>query len=74
MIEYKDFTWKNKYNLYLGDTYIGKVFNAEEDCWWVEWADGTISADYYNLSRAKDNLIKHTMRERNNGGPRPNIE
>jgi len=63
-IERKNFKWtKNK--LFLGDGYIGKVFEAEDGIWWIEFSNKDKSADYYNLDRAKDNLVKLTMKERN---------
>lgn len=60
----RDFSWKDN-KLYLDKTYIGKVFEGEDSVWWIQWADKQISADYYNLTRAKENLVKITMKELN---------
>lgn len=68
MIDSKRFEWKGN-ELYLGEEYIGRVFPAEDCIWWIEWADKTKSVDYYNKARAKDNLIKFTIRDRNMEAP-----
>lgn len=60
-IRYEDFNWKDK-KLYLGKTDTKfSVFNGEEDIYWVKWPDGQISADFYNLTRAKDNCVKMAL-------------
>lgn len=63
----KDFSWKDK-KLYLGRKFIGEVFQTEDDLslrlgymYSIKWKDGMISADHYNLSRAKDNLVQYTI-------------
>lgn len=61
-----EFHWKNN-KLYLGKKGTGfSVFNAEEDLYWMKWPDGIISADYYNLSRAKDNCRQIALTQYNN--------
>lgn len=35
--------------------------------WWLMWPDETLSADWYNRTRAKENAIKIALRELNNG-------
>ena len=50
--------WR-KYELYYGDKNTGfSVKPSEEDLWIIEWPDGVESADWYNLSRAKENARK----------------
>ena len=57
-IRYEDFKWKGN-DLYLNKKKTGfSIFNGEEDLYWLKWPDGQISADFYNLSRAKDHCIK----------------
>lgn len=54
-----------KNSLFLGTEYIGSVFQGDEDCWWIRFSNGDISADFYNITRAKENLITLTIAERN---------
>lgn len=63
MVGQEDFKWDG-YRLYLGDEYVGRVYEADI-LYRILWADGVKSDDYYNISRAKDNLIKHTIDNRN---------
>ena len=60
----RDFNWK-KDNLYLNGKYVGKVIPDIESMWKIEFKDKELSSDYYNKTRAKDNLIKFLMKEHN---------
>lgn len=64
MIDGSKFTWKDN-KLYLGSEYVGEVFSIEENLWWIKFSNGELSEDYYNETRAKDNLIKLITQERN---------
>lgn len=39
----------------------------------IIWPDGVVSADFYNLTRAKDSLISHCMTELNTTGVIPHL-
>lgn len=54
-----------KNSLYLGTEYIGTVFQINETCWKIRFYNGDISTDFYNITRAKENLITLTIAERN---------
>lgn len=54
-----------KNSLYLGTEYIGSVYRMDETCWKIRFYNGDISEDFYNITRAKENLIVLTLWERN---------
>lgn len=54
----KLFNWR-KYELYYGNQNTKfSVRPSEEDLWVVKWPDGIESADWYNLTRAKENAYR----------------
>lgn len=53
----KEFTWKED-KLYLGTEYIGQIVPT---LYQIEWADKVKSTDIYNKTRAKENLLNHTL-------------
>lgn len=67
MVEYKDFNW-NGLKLYLGKKDTGFSIHPikDDDTYWVKWPDGTFSADYYNLTRAKDHCVSLAQSQINN--------
>jgi hypothetical protein len=66
MISYRDFNWK-KDKCFLGNEYIGKIVEDQnvKGMFWIEWPDHIRSNDFYNKTRAKDNLIKYVIETRN---------
>lgn len=66
-INYNSFTWKkvkDAHEMYLGEEYVGKVYNI--GMFKIELKDGSSPLDFYNITRAKDNMIKLILAERNN--------
>lgn len=66
-----EFVWKDN-KLYQGKDLIGEVIKEQNNpLWRFQLTDEPISEDYYNLSRAKDHLVKQALRKLNNGQELP---
>ena len=59
----EDCIWK-KYVLYFNSKKTLEIVKDVEvpSMYRILWINGTLSEDYYNLARAKENAIKHTLR------------
>lgn len=69
----KSLIWKeNKlyHPTFMGDRYILEIIVDETypTMYWIEWAGGKRSSDFYNLTRARDNAVKHTLMDLNKQG------
>lgn len=62
----KEFSWV-KNSLWYKDNYILALVPDEEHkhMFWIKWPDGTKSADFYNITRAKQNALTLTLKEMN---------
>jgi hypothetical protein len=61
-----DFLWKGN-KLFLKDELLGEVIEDKfiKMVFWVKWPNGDLSQDYYSLTRARDNLVKYSIRTLN---------
>lgn len=71
MIDTNKFLWIDKgTKLYLGSEFIGEIVEQQsKDCnqslWRIKFSNGDLSLDFYNKTRAQENLIRLTQKERN---------
>lgn len=70
----KDFNWRG-YELYHFDQPSGfGLYDYGDDLYKVKWPDGVASADYYNLTRAKEHAIimaRRWFETKSNSGESP---
>lgn len=59
---YKEFSWKEN-DLFYQEELLYAVVSDEKypSMFRIKWPDGILSADFYNLTRARDNAISLAM-------------